>query len=222
MPSILLCSLFSIIVSFYIQGLIEQWIEIFSNDDNLILTLYSPYDWYTMRWSASILIGLILSFPVLCRGLYLFMESGLLEREKRAIKKLFITVSLVIPIAITSIIYMTPKAASIAVLSDEMEGVEAMIDPVSIAKFSLSASWIFTIMITLICILTTTRILIPDIEHNTTIRMRFHLIFGALLIVAMADNFDGLRAVIIFGLAILSEGASKRISNGFHTNKVRE
>jgi len=117
---------------------------------------------------------------------------------------------------------MTPKAASIAVLSDEMEGVEAMIDPVSIAKFSLSASWIFTIMITLICILTTTRILIPDIEHNTTIRMRFHLIFGALLIVAMADNFDGLRAVIIFGLAILSEEASKRISNSFHTNKVRE
>ena len=95
----------------------------------------------------------------------------MLEREKRAIKKLFITVSLVIPIAIISIIYMTPKAASIAVLSDEMEGVEAMIDPVSIAKFSLSASWIFTIMITLICILTTTRILIPDIEHLSLIHI---------------------------------------------------
>ena len=39
------------------------------------------------------------------------MESGLLEREKRAIKKLFITVSLVIPIAITSIIYMTTQGS---------------------------------------------------------------------------------------------------------------
>ena len=76
--------------------------------------------------------------------------------------------SLIVPTATLFIIYMTPKYASIVVLSDEMEGVEAMIDPVSIAKFSLSLSWIFTIIITLICILSTTRILIPDIEQNTS------------------------------------------------------
>ena len=128
--------------------------------------------------------------------------------------------SLIVPTATLFIIYMTPKYASLVVLSDEMEGVEAMIDPVSIAKFSLSLSWIFTIIITLICILSTTRILIPDFEQNTSIRMRFHLIFGALLIVAMADNFDGLRLVIIFGLAILSESISKLISINFRSAKT--
>lgn len=220
MPSIVLCGLISLIFSLFIQGLIEQWIEIFSSEEGLTLTLYSPYDWYTMRWSASILIGLILSFPLFCRGLYIFMESGLFEREKDAIQKLFFTMSLIVPTATLFIIYMTPKYASIVVLSDEMEGVEAMIDPVSIAKFSLSLSWIFTIIITLICILSTTRILIPDIEQNTSIRMRFHLIFGALLIVAMADNFDGLRLVIIFGLAILSESISKLISINFRSAKT--
>ena len=220
MPSIILCGLISLIISFFIQGLIERWIEVFSSEDALTLTLYSPYDWYTMRWSASILVGLILSFPLFCRGLYTFMESGLFERERNAIQKLFFTVSLAVPTAILFIIYITPKVASLAVLSDEMDGVEAMIDPVSIAKFSLSVSWIFTIIITLICILSTTRILIPDFEQNTSIRMRFHLIFGALLIVVMADNFDGLRLVIIFGLAIISESISKLISSNFRSTEI--
>ena len=148
------------------------------------------------------------------------MESGLFERERNAIQKLFFTVSLIVPTAILFIIYITPKVASLAVLSDEMEGVEAMIDPVSIAKFSLSVSWIFTIIITLICILSTTRILIPDFEQNTSIRMRFHLIFGALLIVVMADNFDGLRLVIILGLAIISESISKLISSNFRSTEI--
>ncbi len=220
MPSIVLCGLISLIISFFIQGLIEQWIEVFSSEDDLTLTLYSPYDWYTMRWSASILLGLISSFPLFCRGLYIFMESGLYERERQAIQKLFFTVSLMVPTAILFVIYITPKIASLVVLSDEIDGVEAMIDPVSIAKFSLSISWIFTIIITLICILSTTRILIPDFERNTSIRMRFHLIFGALLIVAMADNFDGLRIVIIFGLAYISESISKLISSNFRSAEI--
>ena len=138
MPSIVLCGLISLIISFFIQGLIERWIEVFSSEDALTLTLYSPYDWNTTRWAPSILGGLILSFPLFCRGLYSFMESGLFERERNAIQKLFFTVSLIVPTAILFIIYITPKVASLAVLSDEMDGVEAMIDPVSIAKFSLS------------------------------------------------------------------------------------
>ena len=171
-----------------------------------------------MRWSASILVGLILSFPLFCRGLYLFMESGLFERRGCNTEVIFHYVPH--RTDCNSFHNLHDPQIRLSWYYQMKWKVQAMIDPVSIAKFSLSLSWIFTIIITLICILSTTRILIPDIEQNTSIRMRFHLIFGALLIVAMADNFDGLRLVIIFGLAILSESISKLISINFRSTKI--
>ena len=215
MPALLLCSIVALTTSFYIRGVIEIWIGSFELNDDIALALYSPYDWYTMRWSFSILFGVIISFPLLCLGFYRFMESGLLATEKRSIRSLFLVISFVIPMGVSIIVALNPIVASAVASSDRIEGVVTKIDPISIVEFSLSASWVFTVFTLLVCTLTTTRILISDNEIGASIRVRFHLIFAALLFVAMSNDFRGLRAILIFASAVVSNALSKSLAQLF-------
>ncbi|MBL20322.1 MAG: hypothetical protein CMB42_00420 [Euryarchaeota archaeon] len=210
-PSVVMASLLTLIASFYITDLLFNWAESFQLHTNSELAVYSPYDWYVLRWSASILTGVILAFPLLSYGLYKFIQPGLLEHEQILIRNIMSTTSLIIISSIALIVYYTPEITAKIVTLDGVEGVRVAINPISIASIGVTISWLLTMFIILTSALCSARALTQDHDILDGVRLRIHIIFAGMTWVLLSEDFEGIKVTLILLNALLAESLSRAL-----------
>ena len=196
-------------------SLMAWWIELYENKSGGALSIYAPHEWYVLKWSAAILLGITCAHPFLCFNLWKFVKPGLVEDEKRIVSKLFIAASLLLPLTVMGIVTASPTIASIAVSTDRISGVEAAIDTVAIASMAVSLSWISIVLILLTGLLSVVKVIIPPGDSRDWIRIRLHVIFGGILFLILSNGYEGMRIIIIISVLIISENASRLFPEKF-------
>lgn len=212
-PPIVLASLISILsaTSDNIVSWIAWWLDLYGDSSGRGLSVYAPHDWYVLKWSAAILLGITCTHPFLCFNLWKFVESGLIETEKKVVSTLFLGVSFLLPVAVIAIVFASPSIASAAVSADQMLEVEAAIDSVAIASMAVSLSWIAVVLILLTGLLCVVRVITPPGDARDWIRIRLHVIFAGILFLILSSGFEGMRMIIIIFIAIISEAISRLV-----------
>ena len=206
-PPALLAALITVLsaTSDDIVSWMAWWIELYDDSGGGGLSVYAPYDWYVLKWSAAILFGITCAHPLLCFNLWKFVEPGLIEAEKKVVSILFVAISFLLPLAVIGIVSASPTIASAAVSADQIPDVVAAIDSMAIASMAISLSWISVVLILLTGILCVVKVIIPTGEVRDWIRIRLHVIFAGLLFLILSDGFEGMRVIIIFSIALISE-----------------
>ena len=189
----------------------EWWIEIYDETTEESLFIYSPYDWYVLKWSAAILLGITCAHPFLCFNLWKFVEPGLIENEKSVVSSLFIAITVLLPLSVITIVFASPSIAYSAVYSDQISGVSTAIDSVSIASMAVSLSWISVVLILLTGLLCAIKAVTPPGEGRDGVRIRLHVIFAGILFLILSSGYEGMRIIIIFTVGIISETISELI-----------
>ena len=117
-PPIVLASLIAILsaTSDNIVSWIAWWLDLYGDSSGRGLSVYAPHDWYVLKWSAAILLGITCTHPFLCFNLWKFVESGLIETEKKVVSTLFLGVSFLLPVAVIAIVFASPSKSHIRVL----------------------------------------------------------------------------------------------------------
>ena len=193
----------------------EWWIDIYDETSGEGLFIYSPYDWYVLKWSAAILFGITFAHPFLCFNLWKFVEPGLVENEKSVVSSLFIVITALLPLSVIAIVFASPSIASLAVYSNQISGVSTAIDSVSIASMAVSLSWISVVLILLTGLLCSIKAVMPPGEGRDGVRIRLHLIFAGILFLILSNGYEGMRIIIILTVVIISETISKLVPEKF-------
>ena len=216
-PPMVLASLIAVLsaTSDNMVSWMEWWFDLYGDSSGNGLSVYAPHDWYVLKWSAAILLGITFTHPFLCFNLWKFVESGLIEAEKKVVSILFFGVSFLLPVAVIAIVFASPFIASAAVSADQMLEVEAAIDSVAIASMAVSLSWIAVALILLTGLLCMVRAIIPPGDARDWIRIRLHVIFAGMLFLILSSGFEGMRIIIIIFIAIISEAISKLVPEKF-------
>ena len=216
-PPIVLASLIAVLsaTSDNMVSWMEWWFDLYGDSSGTGLSVYAPHDWYVLKWSAAILLGITFTHPFLCFNLWKFVESGLIEAEKKVVSILFFGVSFLLPVAVIAIVFASPSIASAAVSADQILEVEAAINSVAIASMAVSLSWIAVALILLTGLLCMVRAIIPPGDARDWIRIRLHVIFAGMLFLILSSGFEGMRIIIIIFIAIISEAISKLVPEKF-------
>ena len=216
-PPIVLASLIAVLsaTSDNMVSWMEWWFDLYGDSSGTGLSVYAPHDWYVLKWSAAILLGITFTHPFLCFNLWKFVESGLVKAEKKVVSILFFGASFLLPVAVIAIVFASPYIASAAVSADQMLEVEAAIDSVAIASMAVSLSWIAVVLILLTGLLCVVRAIIPPGDARDWIRIRLHVIFAGILFLILSSGFEGMRIIIIIFIAVISEVISKLVPGKF-------
>ena len=216
-PPIVLASLIAVLsaTSDNMVSWMEWWFDLYGDSSGTGLSVYAPHDWYVLKWSAAILLGITFTHPFLCFNLWKFVESGLIKAEKKVVSILFFGASFLLPVAVIAIVFASPYIASAAVSADQMLEVEAAIDSVAIASMAVSLSWIAVVLILLTGLLCVVRAIIPPGDARDWIRIRLHVIFAGILFLILSSGFEGMRIIIIIFIAVISEAISKLVPGKF-------
>ncbi|DAC44583.1 MAG TPA: hypothetical protein HA247_01740 [Candidatus Thalassarchaeaceae archaeon] len=216
-PPIVLASLIAVLsaTSDNMVSWMEWWFDLYGDSSGTGLSVYAPHDWYVLKWSAAILLGITFTHPFLCFNLWKFVESGLIKAEKKVVSILFFGASFLLPVAVIAIVFASPYIASAAVSADQMLEVEAAIDSVAIASMAVSLSWIAVVLILLTGLLCVVRAIIPPGDARDWIRIRLHVIFAGILFLILSSGFEGMRIIIIIFIAVISEVISKLVPGKF-------
>lgn len=216
-PPIVLASLIAVLsaTSDNMVSWMEWWFDLYGDSSGTGLSVYAPHDWYVLKWSAAILLGITFTHPFLCFNLWKFVESGLVKAEKKVVSILFFGASFLLPVAVIAIVFASPYIASAAVSADKMLEVEAAIDSVAIASMAVSLSWIAVVLILLTGLLCVVRAIIPPGDARDWIRIRLHVIFAGILFLILSSGFEGMRIIIIIFIAVISEVISKLVPGKF-------
>ena len=99
--TILFASISAIGWSIVSPQLLTDWVNLFNKADNIDqLSIYSPFNWIEVKWSFSIMMGIITAFPLFSVMLYRFSKPGLYPNELFPVKIILIVNSLLLPFSI--------------------------------------------------------------------------------------------------------------------------
>ena len=216
-PPVILAALITVLyaTSDDLVSWMAWWIEIYDDSSGGELSVYAPHDWYVLKWSAAILIGVACVHPFLCFNLWKFVEPGLIESERKTVSALFVAISVLLPITVLAVVLASPSIASTAVSADQISGVRPAIDSMGIALMAVSLSWISVVLILLTGLLCVVKVTIPPGEVRDGIRIRLHVIFAGILFLILSNGFEGMRIIIIISIVIISESISRLVPTQF-------
>ena len=202
--TILFTSISAIGWSVVAPQLLADWVNLFNIGDNINqLSIYTPFNWIEVKWSFSIMMGIITAFPLFSVMLYGFSKPALYPNEVFPVKLILIANSLMLPISIFLIwIWGVPNVVKYANGLSQLENISARYDLLEIVNFALG----FTVMAIISFFLMTSLILsriIGDVDGMYNwLRPRIMIVSFGLFILTMPSVFECLRiplsCVIIF------------------------
>ena len=205
--TILFASISAIGWSIVSPQLLTDWVNLFNIADNIDqLSIYSPFNWIEVKWSFSIMMGIITAFPLFSVMLYRFSKPGLYPNELFPVKIMLIANSLLLPFSIFLIwAWGVPYMVKYANGLSQIENISAKYDLFEIVNLALG----LTLMATISFILTTSLILsriIGEVDGiYTWLRPRIIIISFGLFIIMIPSVFEGLRITLAFVIIYASD-----------------
>ena len=198
--------------SFSIDHLIIHWLgglPFDTSPKNESMSIYGPFDWLQMRWTAVILLALLSLLPLISIQAYWFAIPGLYPSERNWLISVLILTTTVIPIVIFLIWYHgLPILFTISEISGRPDGVIVRYDASSVFSIGMSLSWVLVIWSVTTISLSLGRIFGMMNKGEIRFRKRLLAISASVIILTLPIEFDGLKIIIAFFTVIASDFVS--------------
>ena len=196
--TVILSSLTGILWSIFATEILTEWVSLFTIEYNTgDLSIYAPFNWVEVKWSFSILMGVITAIPFISLMLYNFAKPGLYPNETSPVKSILIVNAIFLPLVIFGIwAWMVPEMVDIADELSKIDNLEAQYDIFEIVNLALGITWMAVISSILSTSLLLARIMDDSGGIYDWLRPRIILISFGLLVFTMPSVFEGLRMPI--------------------------
>lgn len=199
--------------SFMVDQLISSWLDyspLPAGPNNENLSLFAPFDWIQIRWSLVMLLSLVSIMPFLSIMTYNFAKPGLFSRERNWLTVVLFLTTTIVPVSILIIwIIGIPALFDISLSHGTPDGVLVRYDASSIFSIGLGVTWILVVWSVTTMILSLSRVFGMVYSGKTRFRNRILAISSGSLILSLPVEYDGLRLLIAFLIAISSEAVSR-------------
>lgn len=183
----------SIICSFFIDAVINNWIASF--DYSLSdLSIYSPDRWLRMRWGSVLLAGFIISFPYASMMIDRFVKPALMPFELMMIRILNIITTFMICVIVPVFwYYIAPNSINQISSFNELENIEQNFDISMMYSIVLGLSWAIAIAIIGIMSQLVCRMIIHN-QHPESIPMQWkiHMISLFMLYIVLDSSLSSI------------------------------
>ena len=218
-----LALLFAIMVWAYsVDNVLESWTSIITPSS--ALSVYGPYDWLEIRWTAILILSVVTILPITCFEIRRFAIPGLTKSEKLWLNLFLILSVILIPIILYLIWFISiPEFTNRISNLDSIEGVSQRYDAKEIFSLASGFSWI--IIITFLATFSVSLIRFfgfSDVKRKY-LSTRIFLICGGLIILTLPSVFEGLRVIIAsasISIAFLISRTTPQISLRRHSLNV--
>tara|TARA_B110000003_G_scaffold267830_1_gene296560 strand:- start:4197 stop:4916 length:720 start_codon:yes stop_codon:yes gene_type:complete len=202
---------FSLFFSFFVDDLIKYWLENLGLDyQSISLSVYSPYDWITIKWAILLIFSISIVLPITSLQLRNFASPGLYPREQKWVSIVLLTSGLVVPFSIFLLwFFALPYGINFLNEVGIIDGVVARYDAVSIISIGIGISWILVIGISTFIILSLSRIFGIVEDNESRVRIRILLIGFSLIFLTLPETYEGLRILIAFFTVIFADYISR-------------
>tara|TARA_B100000902_G_scaffold241251_1_gene228484 strand:- start:1248 stop:1736 length:489 start_codon:yes stop_codon:yes gene_type:complete len=141
---------------------------------------------------------------------YNFAKPGLFSRERNWLTVVLILTTTIVPVSILIIwIIGIPALFDISLSHGTPDGVLVRYDASSIFSIGLGVTWILVVWSVTTIILSLSRVFGMVYSGKTRFRNRVLAISSGILILSLPVEYDGLRLLIAFLIAISSEAVSR-------------
>ena len=198
--TILFASISAIGWSIVSPQLLTDWVNLFNIADNINqLSIYSPFNWIEVKWSFSIMMGIITAFPPFFSNVIQVLQTRAISKRVVSSQnnincKLFVVAHFNIPNLGWGVPYMVKYANGLS----QIDNISVRYDLFEIVNLALG----LTLMATISFILTTSLILsriIGEVDGMYTwLRPRIIIISFGLFIIMIPSVFEGLRITLAF------------------------
>ena len=97
--SIVLIGIFSLLWSIFTPQILTYWIGMFNLDSEAgNLSIYAPFNWLEIKWSSSIILGILTAVPIFSYMLLRFTSPGLYQSEYNWLKFALMANSVLLPL----------------------------------------------------------------------------------------------------------------------------
>tara|TARA_Y100001970_G_scaffold166768_1_gene204107 strand:- start:117910 stop:119025 length:1116 start_codon:yes stop_codon:yes gene_type:complete len=207
--------LFAIIIwAFYVDNILDTWTSIITPSS--ALSIYGPYDWLEIRWTAILILSVVSILPIICYEIRRFTLSGLTKKEKIWLNSYLLISVLMIPF----ILYVTwfisiPEFINHFSRLESIDGINNRYDAKEIFSLASGFSWI--IIITFLSTLSVSLINFFGFseKEKSYFSTRIFLICGGILILTLPSVFEGIRVTIALtsiSIAFLISRTTPRVS----------
>ncbi len=201
--------------SLSIDYLITQWLDLLpleTGPNNENMSIYGPFDWIQLRWSAVILLAFLSLMPLISIQAYSFARSGLYPVERNWFISVLLLTTTIIPIIIFLVwSHVIPILFELSEASGRPDGVLVRYDAASIFSIGMALSWVLVIWSITTISLSLTRMFGMVKNGKPRFRKRLLAISSGAIILTLPIEFDGLKILI----AILSLLSANLVSNSF-------
>ena len=199
--------------SFMVDLLISLWLNnspLPAGPNNENLALFAPFDWIQIRWRLVILLSFVSLMPFLSIMTYNFAKPGLFSRERNWLTAVLILTTTIVPVSILIIwIIGIPALFDISLSHGTPDGILVRYDASSIFSIGVGVTWILVVWSVTTITLSLSRVFGMVYSGKTRFRNRMLAISSGILILSLPVEYDGLRLLIAFLIAISSEAVSR-------------
>jgi len=199
-----------LIWTYFVDDLLVSWS--LSHSPSGALSIYGPYDWLEIRWTAIFLLAMICVLPFFCFELRKFARPGLLPQERKWLDIFLLVNTLILPVLLWYVWFvMIPNFVIGATTIDSVENVNAHYDAKELFSLASGISWILLIGFITTLSLSLTRLLGIIDDSRSLFSTKIALISGGILILTLPNVFEGLRVVISVSTILLADTISKTV-----------
>lgn len=201
------------LTSLWVESILNGWAP--SQAPGGALSVYGPYDWVEMRFTAVFIIASVVTLPLVSLDLRAFARPGLLPSERRWLDTFLLVNVISIPAILHWVWYqMIPAYAQLGLELDRMEGVAAHFDAADIFALASGLSWILILAYMTTLFLSLSRLFGLVEDGQSRFRNRALAICGGLLVLTLPEVFEGVRVLIAVCVMIVAEAISRTTPTG--------
>ena len=194
--------------SFFVDDMLGLWTM--SHSPSGALSVYGPYDWLEMRWTAILLLATLTSLPYCFWCLRRFANAGLLENEKNWLNLFLVGNAIGVPVVLWFVWFaMIPGYLETADVLESIEGVTAHYDARELFTLASGISWILVVGVIMSFALGLSQLLGVFGADSASFRWRILAIGGGVLVLTIPEVFEGLRVLIALSTMALADGIAR-------------
>jgi len=195
--------------TYFVDDLISSWT--LSHSPSGALSVYGPYDWLEIRWSAIIILAVVTVLPIFCYDMRRYIRPGLLAEERKWLDFFLLGNIFTIPLILWYVWFsMIPTYVDGVSVFDSIENVSPRYDAKEIFSLASGISWI--VIVGFVATFSTSLArLLGFLDISSTFSSKIYLICGGLLILTLPDVFEGIRVIIAVSSMAIADAISRTI-----------
>ncbi len=201
------------VTSIWIESIISDWALLQSPAG--ALSVYGPYDWVEMRFTAIFIIAATLTLPILSFDVRNFAHPGLSPAERRWLTSYLMLSAIVVPLTLYWVWFeMIPYFVYLGVELDSISGVSAHYDAAELFSLASGLSWILILLFLSTFFLSLSRLFGLVEGGHSRFRNRTLAICAGTLILTLPATFEGVRVLTALTVVLVAESVSRSTPTG--------